>query len=199
MVSVSISRSSALTGASGGAFYIFEAAKENVFDTCVFKSNNATSGSGGALYLATTSASANFSLFRDNDAHERGGAVSLYTATLRDDSSTYRGNGALEGGALDLTQTSTFRGKGLAIEDSTARDQGGAIWADHNGLVVVEESTFARCVAANHGGAIAASSATTRVHNSSFTECSVTHADTKCYTLYKCEPLPASGLRAPAA
>ena len=136
------------TAQSGGAVY-FSASSLYVLTIkrCIFESNNAYSGDGGAVYVignygsATEPSSGN--VYKSNRASSSGGALYV-TQNMYMNGSHFVNNSANDGGAVYASGSSTsIESSKTSFVNNTARSNGGAMYAySYYGAVVTNGTSF---------------------------------------------------------
>ena len=133
---------------NGGGFY-FAAGTANITGTAssalTFTSNIATSGSGGALYIANGTWTSYYNSLLGNSAGGDGGAVGIAV-----------GNGI-------FSSTST-------VTDNVSDDDGGAFYVGSGALIVGSGMTLSENMAAGIGGALAVRGGTASFTSPAFTD-----------------------------
>ncbi len=147
----------------GGAIFASDSPRVEC-DGAIFglitKGNEATSGSGGAIYLSGSTFTADNCIFRNNQAQAGdGGAIAAYTSTVTIDvdyptglQSATRESGTASPAAPEATACDPRIKRCSSLYSNTASSDGGAIYSNAGKLVV--NSTHLHRNTAQRGGAI---------------------------------------------
>ena len=157
----------------GGALYLNENLEEVVVDNCDFEANVAENG--GAIYCASVDLLDLDADFDDNVATQFGGAVYAVDSEIIMDRCDAVGNTALAGGAVFADSDTVLTIEESEFAENTAIEDGGAIFADDQTVVTIEESGFSDNMAVEDGGAVWSQGDALTIIDSSFDENSARH------------------------
>ncbi len=167
---------------NGGAIQQIVAGSGNVnINDCIFKSNYANNGNGGAVYIFRKNTTAicgltlQNSVFSQNSATQIGGAIAANTAVtqvwLRN---SFKENTAQNGGAIGLlaanAATTQIVSNNNVLSGNSATQNGGAIFAQTNNLLnfLGQNNLFTGNYASANGGVLAMNGVNSVFKNSVF-------------------------------
>ena len=150
---------------NGGAVYFSASSSyELTIKQCIFESNNADNGAGGAVYVDGNYGSANEpssrNIFNDNRASSNGGALCVRNGNLYINYSSFTNNTASNGGAA-YTSSSYDSAviNGIIFNNNSAVSSGGAIYMSNSYVsVAMNEISLINNIAGSDGGAVYTSS-----------------------------------------